>query len=605
MFCYICAVYNGKLKVQTRSKSAASVWLSIALAWVVALVMPLPVASLTTRQQREMLNHIRSFAIADSIAGDSLIVAKVDSLLECGELSAPTLYGLANMYGRNLFYQGKQATGVKYHIALMNYLNAAGRLSSEDTKELLHLYVCIGASLEELGMKGMAMDYYVKGLNLATSPDYDSYRAMLMNNIGVVYIGVELYDKAIEYLTEAVEINKRAGNNDEIFLNYNNLSGVYEYQGDIDRAVDCSLKALSYIDSDKNAKQFYFMQVNMGMLYSKKGNYEIAASYLNNAIKHLEREKFVPVLIDGYISLANVHIKTNRLDSARIYNAKALSKAEQSELHSVVINALRQQAQIAKATGDLAQATAAMERAYAMLDSIQTADNKQRMAEWENIYEITLRDGQDNASTIPAPYLIVGGAALALVAVGVAMAVGHRRHRDKARRLLGERDAEIADMRKQLDQRNRQLTTYTLDKLKTNEYIEDVSEDLRGLLQEINPRDKGHKAHIQEVLKKLTQFNSQDSWQEFRCYFELVHPRFYQKLDEMYPDLTLKEKRLCAFLALELSTKDIASLTFREVRSVESSRNRLRKKMGITTDDNLVEVLQSITFNELHNTDQS
>lgn len=226
MFCYICATKNGKLIVKTGRKSTATVLLSFVWIWVATLLAPLPAEALKPRQQREMLTHIRQFALSDSAAADTLIAARADSLLALPELTDQAVFGLANHYGRRLFYQGRQATGVKYHMSLMDRLDPAGRLSEDDTKELLHLYVCVGAALEELGMKGMAMDYYVEGLNLATSPAYATYRAMLMNNIGVVYIGVGLYDKAIDYLTEAIEINKRAGNNDEVFLNYNNLSGV-------------------------------------------------------------------------------------------------------------------------------------------------------------------------------------------------------------------------------------------------------------------------------------------------------------------------------------------------------------------------------------------
>lgn len=75
------------------------------------------------------------------------------------------------------------------------------------------------------------------------------------------------------------------------------------------------------------------------------------------------------------------------------------------------------------------------------------------------------------------------------------------------------------------------------------------------------------------------------------AYFEQVHPSFYKNIEEKCPDLTIKEKRLCAFLRLGLSTKDIASITFTEVRSVESARNRLRKKLDIASDESLIEFL--------------
>ena len=99
---------------------------------------------------------------------------------------------------------------------------------------------------------------------------------------------------------------------------------------------------------------------------------------------------------------------------------------------------------------------------------------------------------------------------------------------------------------------------------------------------------------IQEIQNLLQQQNVTNNWEEFRFYFEQVHPSFYKNLEQLHPDLTLKEKRLCAFLRLGLSSKDIAAITFKELRSVDSARNRLRKKLNIAPDDNLIEILSRI-----------
>ena len=97
------------------------------------------------------------------------------------------------------------------------------------------------------------------------------------------------------------------------------------------------------------------------------------------------------------------------------------------------------------------------------------------------------------------------------------------------------------------------------------------------------------------LLNKLLLLENNNNWDEFHFYFEQVHPQFYEKLETQYPTLTSKEKRLCAFIALGLSTKEIADITFREVRSCESSRNRLRKKLGVEPDVDLTNFIRQIT----------
>jgi len=77
--------------------------------------------------------------------------------------------------------------------------------------------------------------------------------------------------------------------------------------------------------------------------------------------------------------------------------------------------------------------------------------------------------------------------------------------------------------------------------------------------------------------------------------FKQVHVEFYKNLIDKYPELTSGELRLCAFLRLNLSTKEIAQLTGQNIKALEMARFRLRKKMGIAdSDTNLVVYLSGI-----------
>ena len=106
---------------------------------------------------------------------------------------------------------------------------------------------------------------------------------------------------------------------------------------------------------------------------------------------------------------------------------------------------------------------------------------------------------------------------------------------------------------------------------------------------ELNPRENAKKEHIRELMSQLRSQSNDNSDTEFKYYFEQVYSSFYDNLLRNYPSLTARDLRLCAFLRLGLSTKEISIITFREVRSVESSRNRLRKKMNIPADADLTE----------------
>ena len=70
-----------------------------------------------------------------------------------------------------------------------------------------------------------------------------------------------------------------------------------------------------------------------------------------------------------------------------------------------------------------------------------------------------------------------------------------------------------------------------------------------------------------------------------------VHEDFYDALNKKFPDLTPNEKRLCAFLRLNMTTKEISAITHQSVQSINMARFRLRKKMNMEHDDNLISFL--------------
>ncbi|WP_159522651.1 helix-turn-helix transcriptional regulator [Sunxiuqinia indica] len=73
--------------------------------------------------------------------------------------------------------------------------------------------------------------------------------------------------------------------------------------------------------------------------------------------------------------------------------------------------------------------------------------------------------------------------------------------------------------------------------------------------------------------------------------FERAHEQFLNKIKEMHPELTSKDLRLCAYLRMNLSSKEIAPLLGISVRGVENHRYRVRKKMKLEHDEKLIDLI--------------
>ena len=107
------------------------------------------------------------------------------------------------------------------------------------------------------------------------------------------------------------------------------------------------------------------------------------------------------------------------------------------------------------------------------------------------------------------------------------------------------------------------------------------------------------KKEDQETIKKIIDDlkNAQDEnvWKEFEVRFNQVYNDFYDRLKSKYPDLTVNEKRICGFLRLNMTSKEICALTRQSYNSLNVARARLRKKLNIQNEEvNLVNFLENL-----------
>jgi DNA-binding NarL/FixJ family response regulator len=138
-----------------------------------------------------------------------------------------------------------------------------------------------------------------------------------------------------------------------------------------------------------------------------------------------------------------------------------------------------------------------------------------------------------------------------------------------------------------LASKDAELTENSLYLVKNNIFNHEMVKLLNGCIEQVSASDTNARNMISEVINKLNQHTQEDSWFRFNLSFDRVHPEFNKHLIEHFPDLTPTELKLCAFIRLGMSNKEIASLLNQNPDSVKVSRSRLRKKLGIEQSQNL------------------
>lgn len=141
-------------------------------------------------------------------------------------------------------------------------------------------------------------------------------------------------------------------------------------------------------------------------------------------------------------------------------------------------------------------------------------------------------------------------------------------------------------MQSELQHVNRLLAASTMNLVVKNEFIESIKAELNQVKQ------KGNGSETKQALQKLVKeidvnLRVQEDWEQFEYHFAAIHGDFLSRLRANYADLSPNEQKLCAFLRLNLNTKDIANLLGISLRGVEVARYRLRKKLDLDRGQNL------------------
>lgn len=163
---------------------------------------------------------------------------------------------------------------------------------------------------------------------------------------------------------------------------------------------------------------------------------------------------------------------------------------------------------------------------------------------------------------------------------------------------LEKNEKEIVKLRNEkleseLEHKNTELASSAMHLVQKGELLLKIKEELVKLNKE--PHRQPLPDDFKKIIKILGEENKMDAdWDQFAQHFDKVHGNFLQMLKKKHPNLTPNESKLCAYLRMNLSTKEIAQLMNISVRGVEISRYRLRKKLELPTAVSLFDYLITV-----------
>jgi hypothetical protein len=215
-----------------------------------------------------------------------------------------------------------------------------------------------------------------------------------------------------------------------------------------------------------------------------------------------------------------------------------------------------------------------MDKYRVLIDSNNTEINKQNLMALELKYKYEQAENE-RIEKLRRQKLYLTAIGIVIGFIIFILILLYSRQRIKVKNVRLEK--KIQDIN--LERLNRELASHALNMVRMNERKVSLINTLKQHLPNIK---KENQQILQNVIKGFEIDQNESAWKEFELRFKEVHRDFYDKLMSINPNLTLNERRLCAFLLLDMTSKEISAITGQSIRAIEQARIRLRKQLGLT-----------------------
>jgi tetratricopeptide (TPR) repeat protein len=497
--------------------------------------------------------------------------------------------------------------------------------SVRDTTEIASNLSNIGVSLKMLGKYGEAIDAFNQTLKLDKLLGSETDMATDYNNIGMVYRAWLQFELAVEFFEKALEIDLRLGNRHKLSTRYSNIGQVYLAWDSTSRSISYLNKALE-IDREMNAVGKIAVRLHgLGLSYMSLKDYKKAIEYLNEA-----QQIFQNLNLDFQTAIVMEHtgdayMAMNNYKNAESYYHQSLDISQKIGLKPTVIEAARGLYSLYKKQGSYKKSLEYFEIFKVAEDSVFSETSARQINEFEIRYETEKKENQNRLLTKDVQLLkkdiklknrnqwLMGTLIVALVLISVALlyAFSLKRKSLMQSRVLFEKESELNKLKidrvekqnrhlqevlfaeeeikrlqkQSIEQKNHELTSAAILIANKNEVLDKLGK-LAGKMdcQNGNNQPEIRREMLHEIER---QTDVENQWEQFKIHFESIHKSFFSSLHQNNHGLTQSDLQLCAYIKLNMGTKEIARLMNIAPESVNTHRYRLRKKLALPAEETL------------------
>jgi pentatricopeptide repeat protein len=462
-----------------------------------------------------------------------------------------------------------------------------------------------------------AIDLYLQALKICETNNYDEYVYIsITQSLGALYLQQEDYTQAIFYLEKTIETAKKVNYITGGLYAYNGLGVVYYGKKDYDKAMDYFGKCLQIAEGINDTRIKSSASSYIGKIYLSKKSPDSTIKYSKLSIECLKKLNDSLGLADVSLVLAKAHTEKKEYDIAFQLTEEALTTAKKFNNLASTKTAYNTLADIYKKKRQFEEALQYFEKAQELEDTLYNTEKHKQILQIQNQYDNYKREQKLSEKEFEINDLKkerkIGFLSLSLLFLALFSTIlfGYlfikqkqlKAKKDKAlleleQAMLKEEQMqtqlELINTRQQLENKDKELTSFTLNMIQKNELLNELKQQVEDLISKAE--DKAVVQPLQRLKQNILSNDQSDKqWENFRIAFEQVHKNFFHNLQQQYPDITPYDMKLSALLRLNFSSKEIASFLGISEDSVKKARYRLRKKLNMEQDENLVTFLMKI-----------
>jgi len=529
----------------------------------------------------KLVNVLSEYQIVDLIR--PLVYLGSGTSIKHGNFDLAFLFELALS---DLFFNLNEADSATVHLNQASQTVETYDLHSQD-----HVLVNRRARIAEMkGMKLEALGLFLQSAGLYRAKNMQTELAVIYNNIGTLHLNLKNLAESVKYLKMADAINQKPGLETQRNITYTNLGVAYKEYDSLPEAIEWYNKSIALSRQVDDGYQLARVYFNLGNAIQLMGRLDEAKALYDSSMYYCKKLNIDYGTLLITINLGEWHYQKKEYTKALECLKAAENKLKNYNLPVETGEVFRLYALVYEATGNHPDALKYYRAHVSLKDSLEMAESNRSILELQARYEqersakeiASLNEAIQAGKARTRLYIIIFIIIIVvLFASGTYLFIHRRISVYKARLALQENEK----LRMEMETKDKEL----MSKAVYMGHFDEMVSNLGNRLKELMPSSsEENSVQLKKIIHELKAEGRKGTWKEFEVRFEQVHKDFSARLLASCPSLSPAEIRICSFLRLNMTSKEIALISNRSLRTVENTRNNIRAKMKLPPEANLV-----------------